>query len=192
MRQAGFKQGTGRTAPVVVGGRRDALRKQFLHRGADGHGLGAERVVEVDRGAVLFFAEKQRSLGDFGGEHLFETHRLGAELDLVAARVLGRAAFVFDRKRQPRAIEARNLYSALGRRTAVQLDHIRNTGEPEAKRPEPKASENLQVAPRLVRAAVGLFMKHISFGSEHIVSPCLFKYFEAAPSGAVDVLADRG
>ncbi len=132
-------------------------------------GLPTQSLVEGDVEAMPGLAVEESPLRDRDGEHLFQTDRLGAELDLVAVVRLGLPPLVLHGEGAPGTVRA-----------AVKLHDIGLPDQPQAQRPERHAVVDPDVAPRFVALVVDALMHDPAFGGASAFRPRLLDMDERA------------
>jgi hypothetical protein len=131
-----------------------------------------ECVVESHLAPAPWLTIEKRPGLDDHPEHLLQTQRLSAKLDLIAGIGLRPTPFVLDRKRPPQSCAARQLHTSLRIRFGLmKLYNVSLAGQTQSTGLEADPTSNNYAGPRLSGAVVDSLMKDPPLGGEPILFP---------------------
>lgn len=137
-------------------------------------GLLPQGLVENNIKAMPGLTIEECPCRDRDGEHLLQTDRLGAELDLVAVVRLGLAPLVLHGEGEPGTI-----------RLPVELHDVGLPDQPQAQRTKRHAVVDPDVAPGLAAFVVDALVHDPALGSETVLRPDLFNVNKGAAPRAI-------
>jgi hypothetical protein len=154
--------------------------------------LGAQFRIERDFEPARGLAVEYGAAGNRHVQHLFETHCLGAELDLEAPFVPELAPLVFHREGTPMTgnvskYKPRRIFGQ-----AMKLDHIELGGQPEPQRPQAQSPGYPEI-PASLRGVnrIHLLVHESPFDREEVVFPHLLNVVQCRAAFAEREVCQR-
>jgi hypothetical protein len=139
-------------------------------------GLCPQFVVKPDLGSSPVLTVEERTALNHNAEHLFETERLRAELNLVAGIHLRPSAFVLDRKGPPPTLAIRQLDCPSARCfNGVELHHICLAGQSQSQGLNVQAARNNHARPHFCPYLMHSIVENSPLCGEPVLFPLLFK-----------------